>query len=66
MAGEGKGVVDKKRMHGGCHEIQPSESSEASVQRSAGALKLMPLPQHNSWRGPREVVASSQAGYWPL
>lgn len=35
--------LDKKRMHGECHKIRPSDSSEASVQRSAGALKLKPL-----------------------
>lgn len=74
--GEGmteKGVVeggdrglDKRRMHGECQEIRPSDSSEPSVQRSAGALKLKPLPEHNSWRGLLEVDNSSQTGYWPL
>lgn len=69
----GKGVVegvdsglDKRWMHRKCHKIRPSDSSEASVQRSAGALKLKPLPEHNSWRGLQEVDISSQTGYWPL
>lgn len=58
--------LDKMRMHGECHEIQPSRPSEASDHRSAGELKLKPAPEHNSWRGPQEVDVSSQAGYWPL
>lgn len=51
---------------GECHGIGPSNSSEALVQRGAGALKLKPLLEHNSWCGPQEVDVSSQAGYWPL
>lgn len=61
-----RGGVDEGRMHKGCHGIRPSQSSEASVQRSAGALKLKPLPEHNSCHGLQEVAVSSQAGYWPL
>lgn len=58
--------LDKRRMHRECHKIRPSDSSEAGVQRSAVALKLKPLPEHNSWRGLQEVDISSQTGYWPL
>lgn len=35
-------------------------------RKGAGALKLKPLPEHNSWRGPRELDIYSQAGYWLL
>lgn len=54
-------AIDKKKKkkripHGECHEICPSQSSGASVRRFAGALKLKPLPEHNSWRGPQEVA----------
>lgn len=63
---EGNGELDKRRMHGECHKIQPSDSSETTAQRSAGVLKSKPLPEHNSWRGLLEVDNSSQTGYWSL
>lgn len=63
-SGGGDRGTDKRRRE--CHGIRPSDSSEASVQRSAGALKLKPPPEHNSWRGPQEADVSSRAGYWPL
>lgn len=65
-SGGGDRGLDKRKKHGECHWIRASDSSEASVQRRAGALKLKPLPENNSWRGPQEVDVYSQAGYWPL
>lgn len=64
--GKGKGVVEvvEPWIKGECHGIRPSDSSAASIQRGAGALKLK--LEHNSWRCPQEVDVSSQAGYWPL
>lgn len=62
-------LVKKKKVmqHGECHEICPSQSSGASVRRIAGALKLKPLQEHNSWRGPQEVACLfPKAGYRPL
>lgn len=65
----GKGaaeVVKSQIKEGERYRIRPSDSSVASVQRGAGALKLKPPLEHNSWHGPLEVDVSSQAGYWSL